>query len=128
MNRGLLLAEWRRALRSLAAAGLLAREGFAEDAVSRTYYAILHAAKAALLVHDVTVETMPHSAAGSASPWSGRAESNGSGQPNYASASKIGSTPTMTRSTLSPRKTLDRRLNGPRLSLRESAAICSTTG
>lgn len=56
MNRGLLLAEWRRALRSLAAAGLLAREGYAEDAVSRTYYAILQAAKAALLVHDVTVE------------------------------------------------------------------------
>ena len=56
MNRELLLAEWRRALRSLPAAGLLAREGYAEDAVSRTYYAILHAAKAALLVHEVTAE------------------------------------------------------------------------
>ena len=57
MNRELLLAEWRRSVRSLAAAGLLAREGYAEDAVSRTYYAILHAAKAALLVHDMTVDS-----------------------------------------------------------------------
>ena len=57
MNRELLLAEWRRSVRSLAAARLLAREGYAEDAVSRTYYAILHAAKAALLVHDVTVDS-----------------------------------------------------------------------
>ena len=57
MNRELLLAEWRRSVRSLAAAGLLARGGYAEDAVSRTYYAVLHAAKAALLVHDVTVDS-----------------------------------------------------------------------
>ena len=34
MNRELLLAEWRRSVRSLAAAGLLAREGYAEDAVT----------------------------------------------------------------------------------------------
>ena len=57
MSRDLLLAEWRRAAKSLAAAALLAREGYTEDAVSRTYYAMLHAAKAALLVHDVTVES-----------------------------------------------------------------------
>lgn len=56
MNRELLLAEWRRSVRGLAAARLLAREGYAEDAVSRTY-AILHAAKVALLVHDVTVDS-----------------------------------------------------------------------
>ena len=57
MNRELLLAEWRRSVRALAAARLLAREGYAEDAVSRTYYAILHAAKAALLAHGVTVDS-----------------------------------------------------------------------
>ena len=57
MNRELLLAEWRRSVRGLEAARLLAREGYAEDAVSRTYYVILHAAKAALLVHDVTVDS-----------------------------------------------------------------------
>ncbi|MYD86805.1 MAG: HEPN domain-containing protein [Acidobacteria bacterium] len=57
MNRELLLVEWRRSVRGLEAARLLAREGYAEDAVSRTYYAILHAGKAALLVHDVTVDS-----------------------------------------------------------------------
>jgi uncharacterized protein (UPF0332 family) len=53
MNRDMVLAEWRRATRSLRAAELLAREGYHEDAVSRAYYAILHTAKAALFVHDV---------------------------------------------------------------------------
>lgn len=57
MNRELLLAEWRRSVRALAAARLLAREGYAEDAVSRTYYAVLHAAKAVLLVHGVTADS-----------------------------------------------------------------------
>ena len=54
MNRGVVLAEWRRSTQSLQAADLLSREDYREDAVSRAYYAILHAAKAALLVHDVT--------------------------------------------------------------------------
>ena len=54
MNRDVVLAEWRRSTQSLQAADLLSREGLREDAVSRAYYAILHAAKAALLVHDVT--------------------------------------------------------------------------
>jgi uncharacterized protein (UPF0332 family) len=40
-------------MRSLRAADLLVREGYREDAVSRAYYAILHAAKAALFGHDV---------------------------------------------------------------------------
>ena len=53
MNRDVVLAEWRRSTQSLQAAELLAREDYREDAVSRAYYAILHAAKAALLVHDV---------------------------------------------------------------------------
>ena len=54
MNRDVVLAEWRRSTQSLRAAELLSREDYREDAVSRAYYAILHAAKAALLVHDVT--------------------------------------------------------------------------
>ena len=53
MNRDVVLAEWRRSTQSLQAADLLSREDYREDAVSRAYYAILHAAKAALLVHDV---------------------------------------------------------------------------
>ena len=60
MNRALILAEWRRARESLHAAELLTREGCFADAVSRTYYAVLHAAKAALQIHDVTVAS--HSA------------------------------------------------------------------
>jgi hypothetical protein len=60
MNREMVLAEWRRAIRSLQAAALLAREGYCEDAVSRAYYAILHAAKAALFVHDLA--TASHAA------------------------------------------------------------------
>ena len=54
MNRDVVLVEWRRAVQSLGAADLLSQEDYHEDAVSRTYYAMLHAAKAALLVHDVT--------------------------------------------------------------------------
>lgn len=33
------------------------REGYHDDAVSRAYYVILHAAKAALLVHDIAAES-----------------------------------------------------------------------
>ena len=53
----MVLAEWRRAVESLHAAELLAAEGFETDAVSRAYYAVLHAAKAALAAHDVSVES-----------------------------------------------------------------------
>ena len=60
MNRDVVLGEWSRAARTLSAAELLAREGYPEDAVARTYYAILHAAKAALSVHDIVAES--HSA------------------------------------------------------------------
>lgn len=57
MNRGLVLAEWTRAKQSLRAADILVREACPEDAISRAYYATLHAAKAALLVHGVAVES-----------------------------------------------------------------------
>ena len=51
MNRDVVAAEWRRYTQSLQAADLLSREGYREDAVSRAFHAILHAAKAALLAH-----------------------------------------------------------------------------
>ena len=57
MSRHVVLAEWRRSAQSLRAADLLSREGYPDDAVSRAYYAILHAAKAALLVQDVVTES-----------------------------------------------------------------------
>jgi uncharacterized protein (UPF0332 family) len=50
-------AEWRRAQKALQAAALLQQHGLAEDAISRAYYATMHAAKAALLVHDIIAES-----------------------------------------------------------------------
>ena len=57
MNKIMVIAEWQRAWRALRAAEVLAREGLHEDAVSRAYYATLHAAKAALFIHDVATES-----------------------------------------------------------------------
>jgi uncharacterized protein (UPF0332 family) len=57
MNREMVLAEWYRGCRTLRAAEVLVGGEFYADAVSRSYYAVLHAAKAALQVHDVAVET-----------------------------------------------------------------------
>ena len=50
-------AEWRRAAKAQGAADLLLKAGFYEDAVSRAYYAVLHAAKAALLARDIVTES-----------------------------------------------------------------------
>ena len=55
MNRNMVVAEWSRARAALRAAETLTREHCYADAISRAYYAILHAAKAALHIHDVSV-------------------------------------------------------------------------
>ena len=57
MNRNMVLAEWNRAREALRAAETLTRDGCYADAISRAYYAILHAAKAALHVHEVAAES-----------------------------------------------------------------------
>lgn len=57
MNRNMVLAEWLRAYASLQAAENLTEDGLYADAISRAYYAILHAAKAALHVHGVAAES-----------------------------------------------------------------------
>jgi uncharacterized protein len=57
MNRSMVVAEWSRAREALRAAETLTRERCYADAISRAYYAILHAAKAALHVHDVVAES-----------------------------------------------------------------------
>lgn len=57
MSRNLTLAEWHRACQSLRAAEVLVRERCFADAVSRAYYAVLHAAKAALYVHNIAAES-----------------------------------------------------------------------
>ena len=59
MNRKMVLAEWNRARESLRAAETLTRDRCYADAISRCYYAILHAAKAALQVHDIDAESHP---------------------------------------------------------------------
>jgi uncharacterized protein (UPF0332 family) len=46
MNRNMVLAEWLRANASLQAAKNLTQDGLHADAISRAYYAVLHAAKA----------------------------------------------------------------------------------
>jgi len=55
--KGSVSAEMDRARKSLRAAQLLCDEGLLEDAVSRSYYAAMHAAKAALLVDDIVAES-----------------------------------------------------------------------
>jgi|SRR5438270_5681189 len=57
MNRVLVLAEWHRSSAAMRAADLLAKGDCPADAISRTYYAVLHAAKAALFVHDVAADS-----------------------------------------------------------------------
>jgi uncharacterized protein (UPF0332 family) len=59
MNRNMIVAEWNRARESLRAAQALTQDGLYADAISRAYYAILHAAKAGLHVHDVAAESHP---------------------------------------------------------------------
>jgi len=56
----MVLAEWRRAWQALHVAELLSSAGYHEDAISRSYYATLHAAKAALYGHDIA--TTSHAA------------------------------------------------------------------
>ena len=53
----MLVEEWRRAVKSLGAAEVLMHSGYAEDSVSRSYYAVLHAAKSALFVHDIATSS-----------------------------------------------------------------------
>ncbi len=57
MNESMVRAEWRRAQQALRSAEVLTRAGLYADAVARSYYALFHAAKAALQVHEVAAET-----------------------------------------------------------------------
>jgi uncharacterized protein (UPF0332 family) len=57
VNPDNVLEELERAQRALRAAQILQANDLFEDAVSRSYYAVMHAAKAALLAHDVITES-----------------------------------------------------------------------
>ncbi len=50
-------AEWRRANECLTAALLCLNNGLNADAISRAYYAVMHAAKAALEIRDVSADS-----------------------------------------------------------------------
>lgn len=56
MNKTLVVAEWKRGAESLGAALSCRRDGFHADAVSRCYYAVLHAARAALQTVGIVAE------------------------------------------------------------------------
>ena len=56
MSEAQAIAEWRRADDCRQVAQLCVRHGFYADAVSRAYYAVLHAARASLALYDVTVQ------------------------------------------------------------------------
>lgn len=51
--------EWRRARDCIGAAHVCHSGGFYADAISRAYYAVMHAAKAALAVHGVSPVSHP---------------------------------------------------------------------
>ena len=57
VNRGLAVAEWRRSRSALQSASVLSRAELSADAISRAYYAIRHAAKAALLTRSITASS-----------------------------------------------------------------------
>ena len=57
MSADVARAEWRRANESLAAALLCLDNGLNADAISRAYYAVMHAAKAALEIRDVNADS-----------------------------------------------------------------------
>jgi len=57
VNPDNVLEELARAQRALRAAQILHASDLFEAAVSRSYYAVMHAAKAALLAHDVIAES-----------------------------------------------------------------------
>ena len=57
MNHENIVSEFNRGLKSLQAAQILLKESLYEDAVSRGYYAVMHAAKAALFYHNTLAES-----------------------------------------------------------------------
>ena len=63
MDRGLIIAHWRRGMLSLQAAAILMGAGLYADALSRMYYALLHTTTAALLTKGITPATHQAAAA-----------------------------------------------------------------
>ena len=55
MNHEPVIAEWQRSRLALRSAAVLEQAGLAADSISRSYYAILHAAKSALWTQGISV-------------------------------------------------------------------------
>ena len=55
MSEARAIGEWQRAEDCRQVAQLCLRHGFYADSISRSYYAVLHAAKASLALHDITI-------------------------------------------------------------------------
>ena len=55
-QRDLAVAEWRRSRLALQSASVLTQSGLHADAISRAYYAILHAAKAGLQTRGISAD------------------------------------------------------------------------
>ena len=62
-------AEWRRAVLAQAAAEALLDARLPEDAVSRAYYAVLHAARSVLFAHETVPELTGECDASSVGSW-----------------------------------------------------------
>ena len=97
MNPKNVRAEFARAQKSLQAAKILQADGLFEDAVSRAYYAVMHSAKAALLVHDKISESHAAISATSARSWCGVAGSRKSGLQFWQESKIDALPPTMMR-------------------------------
>ena len=57
MNKAAVLAEWGNAADALIDTRVMREQGRVKGTISRAYYAIMHAARAALLVHDVSTSS-----------------------------------------------------------------------
>ena len=57
MKRDDVKAEWKRSTETLGAAMTLVANGYNNDAISRSYYAMLHAAKARLATKDIETDS-----------------------------------------------------------------------
>ena len=57
MNLEEIKKEISRSEKSLRSAGILLKNNYFEDAISRCYYGVLHAAEAALLVENISISS-----------------------------------------------------------------------
>ena len=124
MNRNMVMAEWSRAREALRAAETLTRNRCYADGISRAYYAILHAAKAALQVHNVAAESHAAVRRMFGLHLIAQERSNRNGPPTWWKASMIGWRRTTTLKPFSQKKTRETNVVGAASFLAASGVIC----